>query len=58
VPTLGLHVDIDACNDPVTGKEKYFTNGYKRQVLSNVGHFPQREDPQTVANEITVWLGG
>jgi pimeloyl-ACP methyl ester carboxylesterase len=60
VPTLVLHGGVDACNDPATStdKEKYFTNGYKRQVLSNVGHFPQREDPETVANEITVWLRG
>lgn len=60
VPTLVLHGGADACNDPATSadKEKYFTNGYQRQVLANVGHFPQREDPQTVAEEIIRWLRG
>jgi len=58
VPTLMLHGGADACNDPLTStdKEKYFTNRYKRQVLPNVGHFPQREDSETVANEIITWL--
>jgi pimeloyl-ACP methyl ester carboxylesterase len=58
VPTLVLHGEIDACNDPATsaGKEKFFTNRYVRKVLPNVGHFPQREDPERVAGEIIVWL--
>ena len=58
VPTLVLHGSADACNDPVTSadKERYFTNAYKRRVLPNVGHFPQREDPETVAKEIVAWL--
>jgi len=58
VPTLVLHGGADACNDPSTSmnKEQFFSGRYKRQVLSNVGHFPQREDAQTVANEIAMWL--
>jgi pimeloyl-ACP methyl ester carboxylesterase len=60
VPTLMLHGGADACNDPATSmnKEQYFTNRYERRVLANVGHFPQREDPETVANEIIAWLRG
>jgi pimeloyl-ACP methyl ester carboxylesterase len=58
VPTLLLHGAIDACNDPMTSadKEKFFTNRYARKLLPNVGHFPQREDPETVAGEIIAWL--
>ena len=58
VPTLLLHGGVDACIDPETSsdKEKYFAGAYRRQVLPNVGHFPQREDPATVAHEIAMWL--
>jgi len=58
VPTLVLHGAADGANDPVTsaGKEQYFSNRYKREVLPNVGHFPQREDPERVADEIVAWL--
>jgi len=58
VPTLVLHGAIDACNDPATSehKEKFFTSRYERKLLPNVGHFPQREDPETVAGEIIAWL--
>ncbi len=58
VPTLVLHGGADACNDPVTSadKEKYFTNRYRRQIFPDLGHFPQREDPDAVAAEIIAWL--
>lgn len=58
VPTLVLHGGADACNDPPTStnKEKFFTNRYERKLLPNIGHFPQREAPQTVAGEIVAWL--
>jgi pimeloyl-ACP methyl ester carboxylesterase len=58
VPTLVLHGVIDACNDPATSenKEKFFTGRYERKLLPNVGHFPQREDPEAVAREIISWL--
>jgi pimeloyl-ACP methyl ester carboxylesterase len=58
VPTLVLHGDSDACNDPITsaGKERFFTNRYERTLLPGIGHFPQREAPEWVAREIQAWL--
>lgn len=54
VPTLVLHGGADACNDPATsaGKEFFFTGRYERKLLPNLGHFPQRENPKIVAQEI------
>ena len=54
VPTLVLHGGADACNQPATseGKEGFFGGGYERRVLDRVGHFPQREAPQAVADAI------
>ncbi|MDH2050566.1 alpha/beta fold hydrolase [Achromobacter marplatensis] len=54
VPTLVLHGGADACNQPATseGKEAFFQGGYARRVLDGVGHFPQREAPQAVADAI------
>jgi pimeloyl-ACP methyl ester carboxylesterase len=58
VPTLVLHGDADACNNPVTSadKEKFFASRYGRQLLPGIGHFPQRETPDTVADPIIAWL--
>jgi len=60
VPTLVLHGGEDAVSDPATSmnKEHFFTDRYERRVLQNVGHFPQREDPQAVADEVLRWLNG
>ncbi|WP_418236110.1 alpha/beta fold hydrolase [Diaphorobacter nitroreducens] len=51
VPTLVLHGGADTCNHPDSskGREAFFTGRYERQVLDGVGHFPQREAPQAVA---------
>ena len=53
-PTLVLHGQEDYCNvaDLSAGKEKYFEGRYERVLLPGVGHFPQREDPERVAQEI------
>ncbi len=58
VPTLVLHGDADTCNDPTTSAErgKFFIHGYERKILPNLGHFPQRENPELVAGEILAWL--
>ena len=60
VPTLVLHGGADACNHPATseGKDAYFTGGYERRVLEGVGHFPQREAPQAVAQAILKFCAG
>ena len=54
VPTLMLHGQEDYCNVPETsaGKEASFTGHYERVLLPDVGHFPPREDPTRVAQEI------
>ena len=54
VPTRLLHGANDGCLLPETseGKERFFTGGYDREVLPNVGHFPQREQPSAVIEVI------
>ncbi len=60
VPTLALHGLEDRCVLPETtdGSGRYFTNGYTRILLDGVGHFPQRENPRLVADEILRHLRG
>ncbi len=59
VPTLVLHGGADTCNHPDSsqGREAFFQGGYERQVLDGVGHFPQREAPQAVADAILRFCG-
>ena len=54
VPTLVLHGGADGCNHPDTsaGKERFFSGPYQRVVLDGIGHFPQREAHDDVANAI------
>ncbi len=58
VPTLVLHGAADSCNHPDTsaGKESFFTGPYRRELLAGVGHFPQREAPQAVADALLRFL--
>jgi pimeloyl-ACP methyl ester carboxylesterase len=58
VPALVLHGGSDPCNDPSTsaGKEKFFRGRYERDVLPGIGHFPQREAPNAVAEAILRFL--
>ena len=58
VPTLMLHGAADPCNHPMTseGKEHFFSGPYVRKLVANAGHFPQREQADTVATEILAWL--
>lgn len=60
VPTLVIHGAADACNDPTTseGREGLFTGPYRRILLEGVGHFPQREAPEAVAEAIVSFLRG
>jgi len=54
VPTLVLHGAVDTVNAPVgsANKEHLFTGPYQRTLLDGVGHFPQREAPQQVAQAL------
>lgn len=58
VPTLMLHGGADGVNHPDTsaGKEHLFRGPYQRMVLPGIGHFPQREAPQTIARELIAFL--
>ena len=46
------------CDPPSESErqERYFTGGYRRVLLDGVGHFPAREAPNEVANEIVSHL--
>jgi pimeloyl-ACP methyl ester carboxylesterase len=41
---------------PSEGKDGYFTKGYRRIELQDVGHFPMREAPEKVAAALTEHL--
>ncbi|HEX4686899.1 MAG TPA: alpha/beta hydrolase, partial [Nocardioides sp.] len=49
VPTLMLHGGDDRCDPPATseGLDGHF-DSYRRVVIDGVGHFPHREDPDSV----------
>lgn len=58
VPALMIQGGADAC-DPANGSEdqqRYFTSGYRRLVLPDVGHFPAREAPVAVAEAVLAHL--
>jgi pimeloyl-ACP methyl ester carboxylesterase len=58
-PMLVLHGVEDGVN-PVQSsadKERWFNGPYKRVVLEGLGHFPQRESPQRIADEILAFCG-
>jgi pimeloyl-ACP methyl ester carboxylesterase len=58
VPTIMIHGGSDAATLPESteGKEKYFTGGYARHVIPDVGHFPTREAPEAVNKLIMDFL--
>jgi pimeloyl-ACP methyl ester carboxylesterase len=53
-PTLMIQGLSDCCDPPEEseGLEEWFTGGYRRSTLENVGHFPHREAPEMVAKAI------
>jgi pimeloyl-ACP methyl ester carboxylesterase len=53
-PTLMIQGLSDYCDAPdeSEGLEAFFTGGYRRVVLENVGHFPHREAPGPVAEAV------
>jgi pimeloyl-ACP methyl ester carboxylesterase len=57
-PTLmiqGLSDNCDAAGES-EGLDGFFTGGYRRVVLENVGHFPHREAPELVADAVLFHL--
>lgn len=59
VPTLVLHGTEDGANHPSTSEEReqYFGQAYRRVLIPGAGHFPQREKPDEVIEEVLAWLG-
>jgi pimeloyl-ACP methyl ester carboxylesterase len=53
-PTLMIQGLSDYCDPPneSEGLEPFFSGGYRRVVLENVGHFPHREAPELVAEAV------
>jgi len=51
IPTLMIQGLEDYCDPPSEseGLEEFFTRGYRRVVVENIGHFPQREAPDLLA---------
>jgi pimeloyl-ACP methyl ester carboxylesterase len=54
IPALMIQGASDSCDLPSAseGREEYFLNGYTRILLSGVGHFPHREDPEKVSSAV------
>jgi pimeloyl-ACP methyl ester carboxylesterase len=54
LPTLMIQGGSDFCDPPSEseGLEQFFTAGYERIVIAEVGHFPHREAPSAVAGAI------
>jgi pimeloyl-ACP methyl ester carboxylesterase len=59
LPTIYFQGMEDGVNPPGLSEDLYkkFDGPFDRIVLQNVGHFPQREDPETVARELALFLG-
>ena len=57
-PTLVIHGGADAVNPVASsaGKEQWFSDRYKRVVLDGIGHFPQREAGDKVAEELLAFF--
>lgn len=60
LPAIYFQGEEDGVNPPEVSQEvhKKFTGNFDRILLQNVGHFPQREDSEAVAKELSVFLGG
>lgn len=52
--TLMIQGGADMCDPPSESDShsRYFTGSYRRYVLEGIGHFPAREAPTEVANEL------
>ncbi|MEO1695242.1 MAG: alpha/beta hydrolase [Pseudomonadota bacterium] len=58
VPTLLVHGRADRCTLPsmTDGMAEHVTEPYERVLLEEVGHFPQREAPDSVADLLLDWF--
>jgi pimeloyl-ACP methyl ester carboxylesterase len=58
IPSLVIHGSCDGVNPLISseGKEAFFRSRYQRKVFPGIGHFPQREDPESTAQTILSFL--
>jgi pimeloyl-ACP methyl ester carboxylesterase len=58
IPTLMLQGAADTCDNQQEseGLDQFFTAGYQRLLLEEVGHFPHREAPDIVAHAVLAHL--
>jgi pimeloyl-ACP methyl ester carboxylesterase len=59
VPTLGIRGDVDGCIPEVAWEQvspKSFRNGLTLEVMPDIGHFPQLEDPQWISERLIGWI--
>ena len=58
VPTLYLHGAADGCIGPDVGAgaERFFSGGYRREIVADVGHFLVAEAPAAIAARVLAWL--
>nr|WP_273429913.1 alpha/beta hydrolase [Marinobacter sp.] len=57
-PTLLIHGSDDPCilAGTTDNRDRFFSGDYRRELLPGVGHFPQRESPETVCALMTSFL--
>lgn len=58
LPVLYFQGREDGVNPPAVSQNvsEKFSGPFSRILLQNVGHFPQREDPETVSKELKLFL--
>lgn len=58
LPAIYIQGAEDGVNPPAVSETVHekFTGPFERILLQNVGHFPQREDPDAVARNLTMFL--
>lgn len=58
LPAIYIQGEEDGVNPPKVSENVHekFTGPFQRILLQNVGHFPQREDPESTAKELALFL--
>ena len=56
VPTLALCGADDMRAELMTSQQAYFTGEYRFELIPDAGHFPHREQPDAVNQQILNWL--
>ncbi|MBW9115610.1 alpha/beta hydrolase [Rhizobium cauense] len=58
LPAVFIQGEQDGVTPPAMSEDVHrkFAGPFERILLQNVGHFPQREDPETVSRELAVFL--